>query len=162
MRWIKTKLTSLGKSRPKLGSQRIFNFSDDPTKKNPFYISCVKMLKPSTWLCHHVWTCILSVGSASLCFPLAGRICKWHAGMFDIDQSHAASVSIKPLFSLGYRHLIILQILVLVVKRWINTRYRRMFLLTLTLTSSNYYMSPLSLSACFSHWRFAPLNVFFI
>jgi hypothetical protein len=34
-------------------------------------------------------------------------------------------------------------------------------LLTLTLTSSNYYMSPLSLSACFSHWRFAPFHVFF-
>ena len=33
--------------------------------------------------------------------------------------------------------------------------------LTLTLTSSNYYMSPLSLSACFSHWRFAPFHVFF-
>jgi hypothetical protein len=33
--------------------------------------------------------------------------------------------------------------------------------LTLTLTSSNYYMSPLSLSTCFSHWRFAPFHVFF-
>ncbi len=31
--------------------------------------------------------------------------------------------------------------------------------LTLTLTSSNYYMSPLSLSACFSYWRFAPFHV---
>jgi hypothetical protein len=33
--------------------------------------------------------------------------------------------------------------------------------LTLTLTSSNYYMSPLSLSTCSSHWSFAPFYVFF-
>jgi hypothetical protein len=32
-----------------------------------------------------------------------------------------------------------------------NSYYLKRFDLTLTLTSSNYYMSPLSLSACFSH-----------
>ncbi len=40
------------------------------------------------------------------------------------------------------------------MKKWL------IYTLTLTLTSSNYYMSPLSLSTCFSHWHFAPFHVF--
>ena len=35
---------------------------------------------------------------------------------------------------------------------------RRTHTISLTLTSSNYYMSPLILSVCFSHWHFAPIS----
>ncbi len=115
---------------------------------------CDKFIEKS--LCTVSYTILLVAIIYQIHIPLSekwgklrnwGRLCRW---------GHCVGL----VFPLAFRAFPLVgffpEAAVVAVKRLITAA-----VLTLTLTSSNYYMSPLSLSACFSHWHFAPCHVFF-